>query len=272
MTNGSPVLQAVEEVAALLRVDGATLRLLGVADSHVELAVEFDGVPCEECVLPPDQLRATVVATLSRRVGTPVTVLLHDPRAAAGVVPVAPTAGTIVVLDPTGIRPGEGAPDRGPDAGPLASKTVAIRQDVLWRSFDWTVEEWTALLHDAGATVLTWRRTQGLVGDDLARAQAEYEAVLASADLAVSGLGNCGSCTSWTVRDALTALERGIPAAAVTTAHFEPLARALAAGRGHPGLRLIVLPYPYDTLTEEEVRAHARAEFATVLDVLGATR
>jgi hypothetical protein len=177
----------------------------------------------------------------------------------------------VVVLDPTGVAAAGGEADPGPEVGSLRGKTVAIRHDILWQSFDWTVEEWTAGLTSAGAAVRTWRRIQGLVGDEYERAQAEYEAMLRVADVLISGLANCGSCTSWTVRDALTAAERGLPTVAVATAQFEPLAHVLAADGGRPGLRVCVLPYPYDTLPQDEVRAHAQAEFARLLEVLGAT-
>ena len=40
---------------------------------------------------------------------------------------------------------------------------------------------------------------------------------------------------------------------------------------GRPGLRLMVLPYPYDTLPEDAVRAHAQALFPQLLEALGAT-
>jgi len=274
-TDAAVLTGAVDELAQLLSVDGAKLRVLAMDENapHVELAVDFDGVECEECVLPPDRLHDTVTAVISKHAGRPVDVVLHDPRRVGtsdtSNVPVGQQ--WLEVLDPAGVAPDFGVPDPGPAAGALKGKTVAIRCDVLWHSFDWTVEEWTKSLEAAGATVLTFRRTQGQVGADLERAQAEYEAVLAKADLAFSGLGNCGSCTSWSVRDALTAAGKGLPAAAVATEHFEPLARVLAAEGGRPGLRVMVLPYPFDTLSEEEVRAHARSLFPQLLDVLGAT-
>jgi hypothetical protein len=56
----------------------------------------------------------------------------------------------------------------------------------------------------------------------------------------------------------------------VATEHFEPLARILSAEGGRPGLRVMVLPYPYDTLPEDEVRGHARALFPQLLQTLGA--
>jgi hypothetical protein len=273
-TTSEALLEAVEQVRSLLRADGADLRVLALDEAalEVELALDFADVSCEECVLPPSSLRDTVLAALNRSAGAPVNLVLHDPRAeaaGAGVVDNGPV-GQLIVLDPTGIAPDVGPPNPGPDAGPLKGRTVAIRHDILWRSFDWTVEEWTASLEQAGARVLTWRRVQGLVGADYERAQAEYEAMLAQADIAISGLANCGSCTSWSVRDALTAVARGLPTTAVATAHFEPLARELAADGGRPGLRLTVLPYPFDTLGEAEVRAHARRLFPQLVEALGA--
>ncbi|MDO8364178.1 MAG: hypothetical protein Q7V88_14890 [Actinomycetota bacterium] len=268
---------AIDSLIEMLRVDGADLRIIAI-DEHapsVELSVDFADVDCEDCVLPPDRLHDTVTSVISKRAGRPVSVLLHDPRRAQPHAAAGGGAGGgaqwIDVLDPAGVAPDVGEPNPGPAAGPLAGKTVAIRHDILWDSFDWTVDEWTAGFKAAGADVLTWKRVQGLVGADYERAQAEYEAMLAKADLAVSGLGNCGSCTSWSVRDAITASTHGLPAAAVATEQFEPLARVLAADGGRPGLRVMVLPYPYDTLPEEQVRAHARALFPQLLAVLGAT-
>src|ERR1700728_3748509 len=211
------VLGAVEEIASLLEADGAHLRIIDVDDDglSVELTVDFEDVSCEECVMPPARLRDTVATALVRRAGRPVRLVLHDPRAQVVAADGGLIAGQMVVLDPRGVAPDDGEADPGPDAGPLAGKTVAVRCDILWQSFDWTLDEWIAGLREAGAEVLTFRRIQGLVGADYERAQAEYEAVLSRADLAISGLANCGSCTSWTIRDALTAAERGLPTVAV---------------------------------------------------------
>jgi hypothetical protein len=87
----------------------------------------------------------------------------------------------------------------------------------------------------------------------------------------VVGLGNCGSCTSWTVKDALVSHEAGKHTLAVVTEQFETLARTLARQYGRPGLRLLVLPYPLDTRPEDEVRDIARRRFGEALATLGAT-
>jgi hypothetical protein len=281
MTTTDPITASIrtsiDALATMLSADGAGLRVDAIDDSGrgaptVELSLSLVDLECEDCVMPPDVLRSTIAAALARDTGTAVAVLLHDPREKHA-RPTASTAqaGSYVVLDPTGVAPDDGEIDNGPDAGPLAGKTVAIRHDVLWPAFDWTVEEWTQLFEQHGATVLAWPRAQGLKDDDLVRADAELEAMLAQADLALSGLANCGSCTSWSVRDALIAASKGLPVSVIATAHFEPLAHLLAAEGGRPGMRVTVLPYPYSTLDEAIVREHARNEFSQLLQVLGAT-
>jgi hypothetical protein len=270
------VLDAIDEIAAMISEDGAALAVVAIEPDgrSVELDLTLADLDCEDCVLPPDRLHATIAAALTRDTGEAIAVLLHDPRVAAPIGVRGGAASSVrsyVVLDPTGVAPDDGVADGGPDAGPLSGKTVAIRHDVLWPAFDWTVAEWRELLEQAGATVLMWPRAQGQKDGELRRADAELEAMLARADVAISGLANCGSCTSWSVRDAIIARSKGLPTTVVATAHFESLAHLLAAEGGRPGLRVTVLPYPYSTLDEETVRAHARAEFAQLVDVLGAS-
>jgi hypothetical protein len=264
----------LDELSTMLSADGAALSIVALGDDAVELAIELDSIECADCVLPPDQLRSTIVAALARDTGEAIAVVVHDPRAidvGAPTVRASPSSGGFVVLDPTGVAPDGGRPDAGPDAGPLAGKTVAIRHDVLWPAFDWTVEEWKLALEGYGATVLMWPRAQGEKDDVLAVADAELDAMLARSDLAISGLANCGSCTSWSVRDAIVAADKGLPTTVVATAHFEQLAHMLAAEYGRPGLRVTVLPYPYSTLPEHLVREHARAAVPHLLHVLGAS-
>jgi hypothetical protein len=55
------------------------------------------------------------------------------------------------------------------------------------------------------------------------------------------------------------------------TEEFEVLAHTMAANAGRPGLRVHVLPYPLESLPEEEVRTIAREHWPRVLETLGAT-
>ncbi len=268
----------VEEVCQQFEQEGMTFTVVDLDPEarRLELRLEFDDVDCMDCVMPSEHMRRLIASSLERRTSFPFEVTLDDPRVQVPDVaePTAATgngehSGRVVVLDPTAKGHG-GDPDPGPDAGPLKGKTVLFRVDALWRSWDWTVDEWSRLLRESGAEVVTWKRWQGIPGEEGDRRQAEYEGLIGSADLVVSGLANCGSCSAWTIRDALTALGTGAPTVAVATEHFVPLAKILAEDGYRPGLRLLTLPYPLDTRPEDEVREIAAQRFGELLEIAGA--
>jgi hypothetical protein len=173
------------------------------------------------------------------------------------------------VLDPTAVRDNDIATP-GPDAGTLAGKIIGIRLDEIWRAWDWVTEIWAAEFRRRGATVKLWRSNQGrtgAAGELVAQALDEF---LAGIDIAVVGLGNCGSCTGWTIHDALTAAARDLPTTAVCTAMFEELGRNLAQRGGRSGLRIHVLPYPLNEKLREEVEFIAHEHLAGILGTMGA--
>jgi hypothetical protein len=73
---------AVDEVGRILRADGGDLVLVEANPKtlRIRLELKFDDVSCEECILPPDQLEETVMASIARRVPGEFELLLHDPR------------------------------------------------------------------------------------------------------------------------------------------------------------------------------------------------
>jgi hypothetical protein len=272
----------IEDVCRQFNQKGMTLEVVRLDPelSEVELRLDFVDVDCLDCVMPTDYLERLIASSLSKRAERAVDVTLHDPRNEAADGDAAGPAtrpaeaqsatGRIIVLDPTGTGKA-GDSDPGPAAGDLHGKTVLFRTDVLWRSWDWTVDEWSIPLKQAGATVLTWSRCQGIQGAEGRRVQAEYESLISSADVLISGLGNCGSCTSWTIRDALSGLNTGVPTLAVATEHFTRLASILAEDMFRPGLRILTLPYPLNSRPEGEVREIAREYFPAMLSAIGAT-
>lgn len=173
----------------------------------------------------------------------------------------------ITILDPTASLAHDIA-DPGPDAGDLRGKRIAIRIDMLWRSWDWVSEVWAEGLRAEGAEVTFWRSC-GRTGEEGVQADREYAELLADSDMAIVGLGNCGSCTSWTIADALRAAATGMPTVAVATAHFEGLASNLAKRGGRSGLRLHILPYPLDILPRDEVDDIARSHYRSFLRDFG---
>lgn len=173
----------------------------------------------------------------------------------------------IKVLDPTARRAEDNATS-GPDAGSLQGKRIGVRVDQIWRCWDWISENWEQKLRAAGAEVTYWRSTNrsGEEGEEQDRSLQEW---LKTIDIAIVGLANCGSCTGWTVRDAIAAANTGLPTVAVATKNFETFAHELAARGGRSGLRVHVLPYPLNELAREEVDPVAEAYFAGLLEVMG---
>jgi hypothetical protein len=76
------VAAAVDELAGFLRADGAdlVLREANPKTARVHVSLRLDGVTCADCILPPDELRATITAGLERRIAGEFELLLDDPR------------------------------------------------------------------------------------------------------------------------------------------------------------------------------------------------
>lgn len=266
----SGVAVAAAELRELVNGDGADLRLVRIdtRTDQVELELDLSAAGCGDCVMAPPALQTMVDTALKRSVPGAYSVVVDDPRTRATAPSITAPAHSMIV-DPAA-ESGTSTDDPGPDAGLLSGKTVGFRVDVLWRSWDWVVDEWAAILGDAGAKTILWRRTQGLAGEAGEQHHRDFADFLGSVDVAVVGLGNCGSCTSWTIKDAVAALNAGLPTIGVTTRQFEQLGHTLAGHYGRPGLRLHVLPYPLDTQPEADVRAIAREHSASLLSALGA--
>jgi hypothetical protein len=174
----------------------------------------------------------------------------------------------IKILDPTARRADDNA-SPGPDAGVLTGKRVGFRLDQIWRCWDWISEDWAAKFRAAGAEVSYWRSTNrsGEEGEEQNRS---LQAWLKTVDVAVVGLANCGSCTGWTIRDAVASANAAVPTVAVATKNFEAFAHEMARRGGRSGLRVHVLPYPLNELSREDVQPVAEAYFPGLLKVMGA--
>jgi hypothetical protein len=174
-----------------------------------------------------------------------------------------------LVLDPTVSRDDDN-PSPGPDAGALAGKRIGFRLDNIWRAWDLISEQWAEKFRQAGAEVTFWR-CYGRSGDEGERMDRELKAWLKTLDVAVVGLANCGSCTGWTIRDAITCANAGLPTTAVCTKNFEAFAHTIARRGGRSGLRLHVLPYPLNEQAREVVTAVGEEYFHGLVAAMGAS-
>jgi hypothetical protein len=72
------------------------------------------------------------------------------------------------------------------------------------------------------------------------------------------------------VRDTVTVEELKKPVAVAITAEFVEHGKNIANIEGHPNIRQLVFPYPFEGLPEDQVRRHAREMYPTFLKSLGA--
>jgi hypothetical protein len=74
----------------------------------------------------------------------------------------------------------------------------------------------------------------------------QWELVVGSASVAVTGLGGCGSCSTRSMRDALDLEAAGIPAVCIVHTALVPAVRAMARLVGCPDYPIVTIDYPHN--------------------------
>ena len=98
----------------------------------------------------------------------------------------------------------------------------------------------------AVVTLVTKKGPLGLSANAaIPMADDRFERVCAEADLVITGAADCGSCSAYSVYDAISLEKVGKPTVVVTTTQFQKVASTLAASFGAPDTRLLVLPHPF---------------------------
>ncbi len=177
---------------------------------------------------------------------------------------------TITIRRPTAPPPEQAvAPAYTLDA-PIAGRRIGLRTDLAWRSWALIAGDWEKRLRDEGADVRCVE-TGAQVGDhgrDDRRTIAEWSDEI---DGGLVGLGTCGSCTSFTIKDAVTLEAHGKPSIAVVTEEFETHARNMARFLGHGDLKILVLPYPLEARPDDELMKIAAEHYPAAMALLGVT-
>lgn len=89
-----------------------------------------------------------------------------------------------------------------------------------------------------------------------------------SGEIAILALGDCGSCTSWVILDAIRLEKMGIPTISICSDHFAPFARELAKSHGMNELRILEVKHPIAGLLIDEVDEKARTIIPSFLYLL----
>jgi methyl coenzyme M reductase subunit C-like uncharacterized protein (methanogenesis marker protein 7) len=178
------------------------------------------------------------------------------------------SADTVIVRKPTATPAGE-IPAASFDLDrPIAGVHVGIRTDSAWRSWRLIASVWDEYLRRDGART-TLVETGGMVGNKGAGDRKHIAELADGVDCAIVGLGTCGSCTTFTIKDSVAVEEREKPVVAIVTEEFEVHGHNVAKHLGHGDLKVLVLPYPLEARPEAELRAIADEFYPQVLVQLG---
>jgi hypothetical protein len=179
------------------------------------------------------------------------------------------TDGTITIRRPTAVPREEAGAAAYLLDGPIAGLRVGLRTDLAWRSWTQIAGHWSEFLRRDGAEPVPIE-THAQVGKEGATDRENIDAWSEGIACGIVGLGTCGSCTSFTVQDAVAVEDHNKPVIAVVTTEFETHARNMARFLGHHDLKVLVLPYPLEARPDDELRQIAIDHYPVALELLGA--
>jgi len=139
----------------------------------------------------------------------------------------------------------------------LEGKTVAFVWDYIFRG-----DEIFPILREAlsaaypGISFVDYDTFGNTMGADENAVRAALPRKLAAegVDVAISGVGCCGSCTPAVIRASAAIEKAGIPTASLVCDGFAAMAHAVSPGLGIPDLPVALLPGHVDSQTDEELR------------------
>ena len=152
----------------------------------------------------------------------------------------------------------------------VAGLTIGIRADRAWRSWQLVSDIWAGYLQRDGAKTIAVE-TGAQMGRPGSDDRKQIEELANVTDCAIVGLGTCGSCTTFTIKDAVVVEEHEKPVVAIVCEEFIVHGRNVATHLGHGALKILVLPYPLEARPTEELRAIADEYYPKLLELIGAT-
>jgi hypothetical protein len=166
------------------------------------------------------------------------------------------------IVDPTG-RSSAGRVDSVAGLGELRGRTVAVLDISKVRSDVFAAEVARGLAEDEGATI-----TRGIAPGSSPMLDAELFGLGSEHDAAVLALADCGTCSSWTLVDAIELHRHGCRAVLVTTTAQRPMVEAMIGRLGMPDLPLVEVGEANRDLDVDEIRETARGAAADIAAAL----
>jgi hypothetical protein len=117
----------------------------------------------------------------------------------------------------------------------LRGSTAALQQSITFAAVNYYVKE--SFSKDAAPELI--------------------EEIAASNDIVLTAIGDCGSCCSCCIRDAVELEKRGVPSVAIITTEFVRETELTRRAIGMQALRPVVIEHPVSSITQAEVDVRA---------------
>ncbi len=171
------------------------------------------------------------------------------------------------ILDPTGTvttKAAKAAAPRAPRHASLQGKRVGLLINTKQNARPFLEEVGRLLTERYEVTVTKRTKTNFAVPEP----EEVIKELAAEADVVVTGVGDCGSCSAAAAADGVVLEAAGLPVAVIVTESFRATADAMAALRGAPGYKSATTAHPVAVLEEDQVKARAAAVLDDVVALL----
>ena len=171
------------------------------------------------------------------------------------------------ILDPTGAtKPAnKAAAPRAARPASLRGARVGLLINTKQNAAPFLHEVGRLLVENYGVASLTERTKKNFA---MPEADEVIKEMAAAADVIVTGVGDCGSCSAAAAADGVVFEAAGVPTAVIVTELFRATTEAMAELRGAPGFPYATTAHPVAVLTEDKVKERAAGVLADVVALL----
>jgi len=160
----------------------------------------------------------------------------------------------VLVFDPRGIVDLAVTP-LAPRKPKLEGLRLGVLDNAKWNANKLLRGASAALGEDIGFAAVNYYVKQSFSKDAAADLIAQ---IARDNDIVLTAIGDCGSCCSCCVRDAVALEKLGVPSAAVITTEFVRETQLTRQALGMPDFAPVVIDHPVSSITAEEIGARVR--------------
>jgi hypothetical protein len=171
------------------------------------------------------------------------------------------------ILDPTGASQATAKPaaPRAPRPATLKGARVGLLINTKQNAAPFLHEVGRLLIQHYGVASVTHRTKLNFA---VPEPDTVIKEMAASADVIVTGVGDCGSCSAAAAADGVVFEAAGLPTAVIVTTSFRATTEAMAELRGAPGFPYATTEHPVALLDEGQVKERAALVVPDVVALL----